>query len=52
MKKRGFESISASGGLKSFANVDVVKTIEIQDQEKNLPPFKEKVHLWNTILVS
>lgn len=52
LKKRGFVFNSVSGRPNSFANVDMVQSILILDQEMNLQPFKEKVHLWNTIKVS
>jgi hypothetical protein len=32
--------------------VDMVQTIYINDQEKNLPLFSERVHLWTTVKVS
>lgn len=52
IKKRGFVINSVSGRPNSFANVDMVQSITIVDQEMNMPAFKEKVHLWNTIKVS
>jgi hypothetical protein len=34
------------------ADIDKVMSISIVDQEKNLPPFKEKVHPWTSIMVT
>ena len=33
-------------------HVTMVPYIHIQEQDLNLPPFKERVHLWTTIRVS
>ena len=51
-KKGGFVFNSVSGRPKSFAHVDMVQTISVQDAEKHLEPFKLKVHLWTTVNVS
>ena len=51
-KKRGFVFNSVSGRPNSFANVDMVQSITIVDQEMHVPAWKVKVHLWNTIKVS
>lgn len=54
MQKRGGieKNITVSGRPKSFANIDMVQSILIQDQEKEVPPYKVKVHLWTTVKVS
>jgi hypothetical protein len=54
MQKRGgsdFNTVSGRG-RKYDHNIDMVSSIQIIDQDKNIEPFKERVHLWNTIKVS
>lgn len=46
LRKKGYAFNSMSGRPSNFSNADMVQTINIVDQEKNLQPFKEKVHLW------
>lgn len=53
MNNRGGKAFnSVSGRPKSFANVEMVQSIHIHDQEKNIDPFRERVHLWTTVRVS
>lgn len=51
LKKKGYAFNSMSGRPTNSLNMDMVQSISIVDQEKNLHPFKEKVHLWTTIKV-
>jgi hypothetical protein len=52
MKQGGLFN-SVSGRPKSFAHVDMVTSIYIQDKEKNQKKlFKEKVHMWTSVRVS
>ena len=52
MRNGGIAFNSASGRPTGFGNVDMVQFIHIEERDKNLDPFKEKVHLWNTVRVS
>ncbi len=55
MKKSGgsdkaFNSLP--GRTKGLAQYERVQTIHIQDQERNLEPWRERVHPWTTVRVS
>lgn len=52
MSNGGIVVNSVPGRVRNIANVDMVQFIHIEERDKNLRPFKEKVHLWNIVRVS
>lgn len=60
VKKRGEDKSSYSlqantapgRAVGNMATANYVQHIHILEQDLNLPPFKERVHLWTTIRVS